>query len=103
MANYVFAFTGGSMPETEEEGQKVMAAWGAWFETLGSAIVEPGNAFGRSLTVAADDTTSEGAPSGLTGYTVISADSLELAGKLAAGSPIFENGGNVDVYETVDM
>ena len=80
-----------------------MAAWGAWFETLGSAVVEPGNPFGPSITVGADGATTEGGTSGLTGYTIVTADNLELAGKMAAGSPIFDNGGGVDVYEAVDM
>ena len=30
MANYIFAYHGGKMPETPEEGERVMAAWGAW-------------------------------------------------------------------------
>ncbi|HSV65641.1 MAG TPA: hypothetical protein VLJ59_07020 [Mycobacteriales bacterium] len=28
MANYVLVYTGGSMPETDEERAAVMAAWG---------------------------------------------------------------------------
>ena len=103
MPKYVFAFRGGSVPETEEESAKVMAAWTAWFEELGSAIVEPGNPFGPSLTVNADGSTSEGGTSGLSGYTVVNADSLEQAGKMAAASPIFNDGGGLDVYEAVDM
>ena len=103
MPKYVFAFRGGSVPETEEEGARVMAAWTAWFEEMGSAVAEPGNPFGPSLTVNADGTTSEGGTSGLSGYTVVTADSLEQAGKMAAGSPIFTDGGGLDVYEAVDM
>ena len=103
MANYLLAFRGGMMPETEEEGEKLMAVWGAWFESLGSSVVLPGNPFGQSVAVKADGSTSEGGKASLTGYTVISADSLELAGKAAAGCPIFDNGGDVDVYETIDM
>lgn len=103
MPKYVFAFRGGSVPETEEESAKVMAAWTAWFEELGSAIVEPGNPFGPSLTVNADGSASEGGTSGLSGYTVVNADSLEQAGKMAAASPIFNDGGGLDVYEAVDM
>lgn len=99
MAKYIFAFRGGAQPETEEEGQKAMAEWTAWFETLGTAVREMGNPFGASVTVDADGRTTEGAISGLSGYTVVNADSLELAAKLASGSPIFGNGGGVDVYE----
>ena len=30
MAKYLFVYHGGSMPESEEEGAKVMEAWGLW-------------------------------------------------------------------------
>ena len=43
MANYVLAYTGGGMAQTEAEREAAMAAWGAWFGTLGPAIVDAGN------------------------------------------------------------
>lgn len=102
MAKYVFAYRGGMVPETEEQVQKVMAAWTAWYGELGSSVVDGGNPFGPSLNVERGST-SEGGSSALTGYTIVSADSLELAGKLAAGCPILDGGGAVEVYEAVDM
>jgi hypothetical protein len=30
MANYLLAYHGGGMPENEEEGAKIMAAWDVW-------------------------------------------------------------------------
>ena len=38
MSSYVLAYTGGGMPETEEEQAAVMAAWGAWMGGLGDAL-----------------------------------------------------------------
>ena len=35
MSDYVLLFGGGSMPETKEEQDAVMAAWNAWFEEMG--------------------------------------------------------------------
>ena len=102
-AKYVFGFVGGKMPETEEEQAKVMEVWGAWFGSLGEAIVDPGNPFGPSASIAADGTVGGSATSGLTGYTVVSADSLETATGMAKGCPIFDNGGSVDIFETIDM
>jgi len=40
MSNYVFAYTGGTMPETPEAQEATMQAWGQWFGTLGDAVVE---------------------------------------------------------------
>ena len=103
MANYVLVYSGGGMPETEEEGQRIMAAWGRWYDSLGQAIVDGGNPFGPSMSVAADGSVSQGAPSNLSGYTIISADSLDAATEQAKGCPILDGGGRVDVYETFQI
>ena len=42
MANDVLAFQGGSIPETEAEGQKVMEQWMSWFGALGWAPLGSG-------------------------------------------------------------
>ena len=102
MGKYVFAYTGGSMAETPAAQEQVMQAWGAWFGTLGAAIVDGGNPFGASTAVQPDGS-SGAATAALTGYSVITADSLELAAKLAGGCPVLESGGTVEVYETIDM
>jgi hypothetical protein len=102
MGNYLFAYTGGSMAETPEAQEAVMQAWGSWFETLGSAVVDGGAPFGPSTAVRADGSTGSTA-AGLTGYSVIQADSLELAAKLADGCPVLDGGGAVEVYEAIPM
>ena len=103
MANYVLTYTGGGMAQTEAEREAAMAAWGAWFGTLGPAIVDAGNPFGPSKSVAADGAVSDGGRSSLTGYTVLSADSLAAAAELAKGCPVLANGGAVEVYETIPI
>jgi hypothetical protein len=101
MGNYLFAYRGGSMAETQEERDAAMAAWGAWFGRLGNAVVDPGNPFAASASVGSDGTVSDGAGSGLGGYSVVQADSLAAASELAKGSPVLAGGGSVDVYETL--
>lgn len=102
MGKYLLAYTGGTMADTDEERQAVMAAWGAWFGQLGPAIVDPGNPFGPSATVA-NGGVSEGGASSLTGYTVLQADDLAAAGELAKGCPVLSRGGAVEVYETFEV
>jgi hypothetical protein len=97
MGKYVFAYKGGGMASTEEEQQRVMAAWSAWFGTLGDSVIEIGNPFGAAAAV------NGGSTSGLTGYSVVAADSLDDAVAKAGGCPILENGGGVEVYETIEM
>jgi hypothetical protein len=103
MANYVLTYTGGGMAQTEVEREAAMAAWGAWFGTLGPAIVDAGNPFGPSKSVAADGAVSDGGQSSLTGYSVLSADSLAAATELVKGCPVLANGGAVEVYEAIPI
>jgi hypothetical protein len=103
MAKYLLAYKGGGMADSDAEREAAMAAWGNWFGSLGQAVADPGNPFGPSSTVAAGGSVNGGAPSGLTGYTVLSADSLAAANELAKGCPILDAGGSIEVYETVAM
>jgi hypothetical protein len=101
MASYVLVFKGGSVPESEEEQKSVMAAWGAWFGGLGPAVVDGGNPFGASATIAGDGTVSDGAASALTGYAILSADSLAAATEMSKTCPILADGaGSMEIYET---
>jgi hypothetical protein len=97
MATYLLAYRGGGVAQTDEEREQAMAAWGAWFGTLGPAIVDAGNPFAASASVGNG---GGAAASGLTGYSILTADSLGAATELAKSCPIFDAGGDVDVYET---
>jgi hypothetical protein len=104
MANYVFAYSGGngvSADETERKEQ--YAQWGRWFEELGAAIVDGGAAMGTAKTVGPGGSVSEGGSRALTGYSIVSADSLDAAVELAKGCPVLGIGGAVDVYEAIAM
>ena len=103
MANYVLVYKGGGMPETEAEQQAVMAAWGQWYESIGAGVVDGGQPFGPSASVGGDGAVSAGATSGLTGYSILAADSLDAATALAQTCPIRAAGGTIDVYEAMPM
>jgi hypothetical protein len=103
VANYVVVYKGGGMPDTEAEREKVMAAWGQWFGSLGQALVDGGNPFGPSSTINTDGSTRDGAASGLTGYSILKADSLSAATSLAKGCPMLTSGGSVEIYETLPV
>jgi hypothetical protein len=100
MANYLLVYKGGSMEATPEQQQAAMAAWGAWFGGLGAAVVDGGNPCGPSTSVASNGTVSQGGASGLTGYSVLKADSLDAATGMAKGCPVLTSGGSIEVYET---
>ena len=103
MGNYVLGYMGGGMATTDEEREAAMAAWGGWFAALGSAVVDAGNPFAGSTSVSSDGSANGAGRSGLTGYSIIEAGSLEAAGELVKGCPILASGGSVDVYEVLPV
>ena len=105
MTNFVLLYTGGGMPESEEESAAVMAAWGAWYGRLGEAVVDGGNPFGPARVCS-----GLGGESGenivsppVTGYTIIAADSIDDAVAQVQDHPHLKYGGQVSVYETFQM
>jgi len=99
LANYVLVYKGGGMPQDEAAQQQVMEQWGRWFGSLGDRVVDGGNPFGPSASVASDGSVG-GASAGLTGYSIIKGDSLQAATEAAKGCPILSSGGSIEVYET---
>jgi hypothetical protein len=99
MTNYVLVYHGGGMPESPEEGAKVMEAWTAWFAKLGDAVVDGGNPASHTRTIAADGSVRDD-PSGPSGYSIIKADSLDQAVALAKGCPVLQGGASIQVVET---
>jgi hypothetical protein len=88
---------GGKMPETEEEGAQVMAAWKAWFENLGSAVADGGAPVGPSLTVhGVGSVTADSGSNPTSGYSLINADNIEQAIEHAKGYPILSAQGSVE-------
>ncbi len=104
MGNYVFVYSGGNgVSEDETERAAQYAEWGQWFQKLGSAIVDGGQAVGEAKTVSAGGSISDGGSRAITGYSVVSADSLDSAAELAKGCPVIQVGGTVDVYQAIAM
>ena len=102
--DYLLLYSGGSMPESEEEQSTVMKAWDAWMHDLGPALKDGGNPFapGAAKTISADGAVRDGAGSA-SGYSVISADSLDDATAKAKGCPVLQGGATIEVYETFSV
>ena len=97
--NYLLVYHGGSMPESPEEGAKVMQAWTDWFGTLGAAVVDGGNPASATRTISADGSVRDDA-AGPSGYSIIAAESLDAAVELAKGCPVLHGGASIQVAET---
>ena len=62
-----------------------------------TSLVDAGNPFGPSTTV------GSGSGTALTGYSIITAGSLDEAAEKAKAAPVVGNGGGVAVYETLEV
>ena len=81
--------------------QEIMDAWGKWFASIGDKIVDPGSPLGSGREISRSGTKE--LPMGmesLTGYTVINADSIDEAEKIAKSCPMITS---VRVYEAMSM
>jgi hypothetical protein len=104
MTQFIFAYHGGKSPETPQEGEKVMAAWGAWFEGMGAAVVQPGAPVGMSKTVSNAGVADDGGANPVSGYSVVNAASMDAAVTMAKGCPMVVDGsGSVEIAELIEM
>jgi hypothetical protein len=92
MSTYVLVYrapqnyTGGSAD--------AMTTWNAWFEQLGTNLVDRGNPVFTSSALG-----NCGTDTALGGYSLITADDLDAAIALAKGCPFLHDGGGVEVGE----
>jgi hypothetical protein len=80
----------------ENPTPEIMAAWGKWFERVAPQTIENvGLRRGREINRSGTVDLAMG-PDAVTGYTIVSADSLDEAHKLAASNPFV---GSIRIYE----
>lgn len=104
MPKFVFAYHGGSKPDTPEEGEKAMAAWQSWLGDMGDKCVDMGAPVGMSRTVSNGGVADNGGANPLSGYTIVEAADIGAACEMAKGCPILEDdGGSVEVAPIMEM
>ncbi len=104
MPKFVFAYHGGGMPDTPEEGAKMMAKWNAWYGDMGDAVVDGGAPVGMSMTVSADGIAGDGGSNPISGLTIVQAADQAAACEMAKGCPMVEDGsGSVEVAQMMEM
>lgn len=104
MAKYFYLYRGPAPDLTPEQGTERMAAFAAWMEKVGLALIDAGSPFGASVSVRDDGT--EGTTGELIGYTIVEADDLAAAKALTDGLPFLsESDGEcaVEIFELLPM
>jgi hypothetical protein len=99
MTNYMLAFRGPAERTTSADDAE---AWGAWFQSLGTNVIDFGHQV-RNVRTLNGNAGPDPKSLVLTGYVVISADNEESAVRLASGCPGLASGFKVEVGEAVDV
>ena len=102
MSTYMLLYSGGGLPETEEETKAVTDAWGAWLDGIGDALVD-GNPFGpNAKSLSPDGAVSDGPVGSMaSGYSLIKAGSMDEAVDMAKGCPVKLSGASISIFEVM--
>lgn len=104
MPNFLMVYHGGSAPTTQEEIDKTMAEWGAWFASIGADVVDGGNPVGQSFTVSPDAVVDNGGANPVSGYSIVKAADQDAANEIASRNPMVTSGtGSVEVAQIFEM
>jgi hypothetical protein len=103
MSQYMITYLGGNPPSTPEQGQKHFAKYKEWLSGLGEAAVSPANPLKGTQVVNPDGSVTEGGMSTMSGFTIVEADSMEVALTMAQACPFLEIGGSLEVSELMSM
>ena len=99
MGKYVYVYYAGKDTDAGDD-----AAWGKWFGDLGNKLVDGGNPFGTDGQAVHIGGVMPVAEKPVTGYSIITAGSMEEATELAKGCPLISSkDGAVCVYEALPM
>jgi hypothetical protein len=110
MSQFLYLYRGGDRPQTPEQSQQMMQKWMAWMQDLGAngKLKDQGNPLEATGKVVKKKTAITDGPFAeakdiIGGYTLVETKDIDEAVALAAGCPIFETGGFVEVRPIMTM
>ena len=103
MPRFLISYLGGEHPASPEEGKRHFEQYMAWLSGLGDAATSPANPLANTHTIGPDGEVSRGGRTGMSGFTIIEADSMDTALALAADCPFLDIRGSLEVSELMAM
>ena len=100
MARYIYLYKGPNVEMSPDFG----AAWGAWMQKVGSALLDEGAPFGQGTNISDDH--KESAASNFTGFTIMEATDLNHAKALMDCHPWLAGSDGTfsfDIFELIAM
>ena len=103
MPQYCLTYLGGDQPSSPEEGQRHFAKYMEWLTALGDAAISPANPLKDTHTLGPDGSVTSGGQTGMSGFTIVEADSMDAALEMARSCPFLEINGTLEVSEMIQM
>jgi len=101
MTKFLVTYHGGTEPDSPEAAQQMMAAFMAWAQKTGNALVDPGAPLGPAKVVSSSAVTDGAAEGPCGGYSIIEADNIDAAVALVTDHPFVGRGGALQVSTAV--
>ncbi|WP_158293978.1 YciI family protein [Kribbella sp. VKM Ac-2568] len=101
MAKFLVTYHGAGAPRNAEEQEQAMAAFIAWVNQVGSALVDPGAPLGSSAVVSSEGVADGVADGPAGGYSILEADDLAAAAELLRDHPFVGRGGALQVSQAI--
>jgi len=103
MTQYVYVYLGGNQPSNPKDAEKHFTKYMEWLSSLGDSVISPTIPLKNTTTVNPDGTIQEGGRTGMSGFTIIKAESMEAALSIAQDCPFLEIGGTLEVSELMQV
>ena len=101
MTKFLVTYHGASEPDSPEAAQQMMAAFMAWAQKTGSALIDPGAPLGPAKVVSSTGVTDGAADGPCGGYSIIEADNIDAAVTLVTDHPFVGRRGALQVSTAV--
>ncbi len=92
MNEYIIAYYMGKQPPAQTDQKEGMKKFQEWIESHSEAVVNPGTPLGKSQIIAAQDSVAAEHTSRLTGFSIVQAEDMDAAMKIAKTCPFLEVG-----------
>ncbi len=100
MADYLVVYHGaGGAEGTREEKMARMENWLKWMGGLAGSVKDAGHPASRAWTVSKDGTTEDAGGNPATGYSVLTAESMQAALEMVVNGPHLQEGGTIELVE----
>jgi len=103
MPQFIMTYLGGDKPSTPEDGQKHFAKYQQWLSSLGDSVVSAMNPLKDTRTINPDGSVTDKSTTTMSGYTIIEADTMDVALTKAKACPFLEINGTLEISEIVQM